>query len=115
MVNSTDVDDDDFPDYVEPVKEGEVVVEATPPPVQCPACNGTGAVPENVLAGKVDKWKDCPMCMASGTNPLNTNDPNKCKDCNGSGQTVESFVDGKPVTYKTCATCKGSGNLVPNE
>lgn len=87
------------------------------PVVVCPACNGTGSVPENVLNGKVDKWKNCPMCGASGTAPkvVDENvDPYRCTECNGSGKIADTFVDGTPDTYKTCPTCDGKGVKLPN-
>lgn len=74
----------------------------------CPACNGTGAVAETVIGGKVDKWKNCPMCGATGTNPGNT-EPNRCKECNNSRTVVESFVDGKPTKWKNCPSCNANG------
>lgn len=71
---------------------------------KCGACNGTGSVPENLIGDKVDKWKDCPACGATGFMP--TDDPNRCKECNGARRIPTSFVDGKPVTFGPCPACK---------
>lgn len=103
----------------ESVSADSVVDPTTPVPavVKCPACNGTGSVPENLLNGVVDKWKNCPMCGATGTAPkvVDENvDPYRCTECNGSGKVADTFVDGNPDTYKNCPTCEGKGVKLPN-
>lgn len=96
--------------------DADAVPQDTATIVKCPACNGTGSVPENLIDGKVDKWKNCPMCNAKGLFKKETDvvaDQYVCPECNGSGKTVDTAVEGVPETLKTCATCNGSGRKLP--
>jgi len=112
MVNSKDLEDDDFVD--EDANKVEEVKEVVPVPDKCPACGGTGAVPENIVKGKVDTYKDCTVCAGKGLK-IESEDPNRCKECSGTGKVITSFVGVVPATYDTCPTCKGNGTNVTNE
>ena len=63
------------PEFVE-----EIPDEHTEP--ICKTCNGTGAVAENIVAGKIDKYMDCPDCV-------------KCPEC----------TNGKLANGADCPTC----------
>lgn len=77
---------------------------------KCPACNGTGAVVSELKDGRVEKWKNCPMCGAKGINPVRRNlNPEDCEECNGTGKVPENFIDGKVTSTKSCVRCKGTG------
>jgi len=112
MVNKKKKDEfgDDFVDDT-PVDDPTTAVDESADIIKCPACNGTGSVPENLIAGQVDKWKNCPMCNGKGVGSAAAiaKNPLSCKDCNGTGKVVDTQVEGEPETYKACATCKGKG------
>lgn len=83
---------------------------------KCQACNGTGAVVSELKDGRVEKWKNCPMCGAKGINPVRRNLPvGACDECNGTGKVPESFVNGKLISTKDCVKCKGTGTMGQND
>ena len=62
MVN---VNDDDDADVVE--EKEEETTEEVVNNNKCDECNGTGAVPDNIVKGKADTYKDCTKCGGKGT------------------------------------------------
>lgn len=77
----------------------ETIVDVYPEGAKCEACNGIGAVPENVVNGRVDKWKECPNCLRC---------PSKCDN----GKVANSVAD-CPLCYRGRITREALARITP--